>query len=530
MRYSCKILLSISILLLYLTTTPQEYQYFNNRYDLNGFNESDQCYNILQVADCYVTAGNSMVISGNIYWWEIILAKIDFEGQSQSVKHIGEDSIDYFFNPFPGFMINDDENFYAVGVRRSPTSNWYHDEGILFYLDENLDTLWSRRYGEKTEPYDTVYWFTCIQKINTNELIIAGLWKPYSLPTHVYLVKTDINGQLIWERSYSYNSYYIDAYSVAQTSDKGFILGCLKQMPGDSYSVDPLIIKADSLGNQVWSKNLGSQYKDNKAMVCISNDSMILIGTNYADSMLTPDISLSKINILKLDNLGNIFWNKKYGTSKPHNFLLSIRVLNDNCIVAVGTVRKYDPEPNRVGWILKISPDGDSLWYREYKYLSGQDSYNYLYDLIEISESGLLACGYIEPLEPDTGSTDTWVIRLDSIGCDSTGCDTTVGIKEQHGGMEAWEHGGLYLWPNPAKTIVNCQLSTVDFQFNSAYSIDDLSLVIYDIFGREIRRIKVAEGQDEVLVNVESYPQGVYIIILKNGLKLLESRKFVVTR
>jgi hypothetical protein len=55
-------------------------------------------------------------------------------------------------------------------------------------------------------------------------------------------------------------------------------------------------------------------------------------------------------------------------------------------------------------------------------------------------------------------------------------------------------------------------------------------LVIYDIFGREVRRIKVAQGQDEVIVDLESYPPGVYIAILKNGLNILESGKFVVAR
>jgi hypothetical protein len=58
----------------------------------------------------------------------------------------------------------------------------------------------------------------------------------------------------------------------------------------------------------------------------------------------------------------------------------------------------------------------------------------------------------------------------------------------------------------------------------------DLTLVIYDIFGREVGRIMVVDGQDEVIVNIESYSPGVYIAILKKGFDLLESRKFVVAR
>ena len=91
--------------------------------------------------------------------------------------------------------------------------------------------------------------------------------------------------------------------------------------------------------------------------------------------------------------------------------------------------------------MLKTTANGDSLWCRKYYYLPGQESVNYLYDVISTSDNGLIACRYVDLYPPDTGSTDTWVIKLDSIGCDSAGCDTTVGVKE-HGGMEAWGLAG----------------------------------------------------------------------------------------
>jgi hypothetical protein len=58
----------------------------------------------------------------------------------------------------------------------------------------------------------------------------------------------------------------------------------------------------------------------------------------------------------------------------------------------------------------------------------------------------------------------------------------------------------------------------------------DLTLVIYDIFGRKMQNINVLDRQREVQINVESYPPGVYIAILKNGLELLDSRKFIIAR
>ncbi|MCK9401354.1 MAG: T9SS type A sorting domain-containing protein [Bacteroidales bacterium] len=503
----------------------QTFNYFNYRYDISEYELQDESYAIIETVDGFVLPGNSLVINANIYWWEEKLIKLDQHGIVQYIKTYGEDSIDYFFSSNPRCLIEENDRLYAVAKRRTPTSNWVHDEGTLIYLDENLDTLWSRRYGECIEPFDTAYLFTCLQKINQNELIIAGGWKPYGLASHVYLLKVDSIGNKIWDKSFNYYNDYIDGHSIVQTTDLGFIIGCFKQTPGYPYTVDPIIIKTDSLGNQKWTKNLGGPFKDFNALVSLAIDGNILVGTSYADSMLTPDIPLSRINIIKLDNEGTILWNKKFGSSKPNNYLRNIRVLNDGCIIATGALRKYNPEPDWVGWILKIDSDGDSLWYREYYNLPGQESKNYLYDVIETSDNGLIACGYVNPYLPDTGSTDTWVIKLDSIGCDSAGCDTTVGIAEEHGSMEAWGHGGLIIWPNPARDQIHVRFYMDDGRFYK-----DFRLEIYDIFGRNVKEIKVPDKQDEVQINVEGYPRGMYLAVLKERQIIKANTKFIIVK
>jgi hypothetical protein len=435
----------------------QSFNYFNNRYDISEDGLRDDCIAIVGSEEGIVVAGTSLVISGNIYWWEQKLTMLDENGIVKYIKTYGEDSLDFYFTS-SRCLINADKHFYAVAKIRTPNSILAHNEGTLMYLDENLDTLWMRRYGEKKEPYDTAYLFTCLQKIGPNELIISGSWMPYGLPSRAYLLKTDSIGNKIWDNSYSYYNSYIEAYSIVQSSDSGFILGCFKQTPGYPYTVDPIIIKTDGHGNQEWTKNLGGPEKDFIPMVALSDDGNILVGTSYADSMLTPDIPISKINIIKLDNNGNILWSKKYGSSQENCFLRNLIVLDDGSILSVGGVSKYNPEPDRVAWILKTTSAGDSLWYREYKFLSGYESYNELFSMIETSDNGLIACGFVMPSEPDTGSVDTWIIKLDSIGCEFAGCDTTVWINE-HGGMEAWGHGGMEIWPNPAREILNFKFS-----------------------------------------------------------------------
>jgi hypothetical protein len=52
---------------------------------------------------------------------------------------------------------------------------------------------------------------------------------------------------------------------------------------------------------------------------------------------------------------------------------------------------------------IKVNENGDSLWYREYKNLTGPNSINRLRAVIETSDNGIAACGHIIPMPPDTG-------------------------------------------------------------------------------------------------------------------------------
>ena len=499
---------------------PQDQLYFNNRYDFGGEGIYDKSYCIIDSDDGYVIAGNSQVLSPPYYWWRKIIAKIDYNGNQLFVKSFNIDSVHMFFSSNnTGFLIKNENIYYSVGKKRTPTSQGLHDEGMLMCYDENLDTLWSKLYGEISTPYDTDYLFNNIKIADQNNLVITGGRKPDGLRSHVYLLKTDSLGEKSWDQSYVYGQHYITGYSVIQTNDLGYVIGAFSYTPGQNVTGEPIVIKTDSLGNQQWLKNLGGPFMDYKAMVCTAPDGNIIVGTNFADEMFNPNIAYSRINIIKLDNEGNEIWNKKYGESVIHNYLLNVRALNDGSIIAVGSVYKPDPEPERMGWVLKTNVDGDSLWYREYKNIYGNESRNYLYDIIQTEDSGFIACGYILPVQPDTGSQDSWVIKLDSIGCDTAGCDPTVAIEEDE---KIWSIGDgeqMVLYPNPASDRINCRLSVVNCR---------ISIYVYDMFGRKMEEIEILRDQKQIQINISSYPQGLYIAVLKTSKGIIARKKFVI--
>ena len=244
------------------------------------------------------------------------------------------------------------------------------------------------------------------------------------------------------------------------------------------------------------------------------------MGTLYADSMAGSPVHgdpFSRIHIVKMDNDGNIIWDKKYGKSEHYNYLTNIRYANDGSIIACGT--KPNTFPLWSGWLLKLNADSDRLWYRLYDNLHGDQSQNQLKDIIPTSDNGFVACGYVFPKQPDTGTQDAWVIKLDSLGCDTPGCNPGVGIQISSSPVP--RPSSLHIFPNPAGDAIyfNYQLSNISYQ-----------LSIYDLYGRKQDEIIIPKGHEQVRVDVSGYPAGVYMAVLNDETGVVARGKFVKTR
>ncbi|MDZ7743298.1 MAG: T9SS type A sorting domain-containing protein [Bacteroidota bacterium] len=428
-------------------------------------------------------------------------------------KNLWDSISDYLLGRSGCLIRFSDNQFYSIGYKRTFTSNWEHNRVMLTSYNQDFDTLWTQYFGESMKPFDTSYIFSQLKKTSDNNLILGGEWMPYGGAIRMCLIKTDTSGNMLWKKSYGSGSGYYRGFSVIETSDKGYALGGFLFYIGQDESGDPIVVKTDSLGNQQWMKNLGGSYTDHIAMLTNTSDGNIIAAYSYADTMLSPYDPVSRICITKMDNQGNIIWHKFYGAPEPLNYVNNIKELDDGSLVIVGVLP--DVFPAYAGWLLKTNSNGDSIWYRKYKNIYGEESKNYLYDVIETSDNGLAACGYLHPVLPDTGDNDTWIIKLDSNGCDTPGCDPTVVIP-----IEVIDGDGLHVFPNPAG-----ERFIVRYAF---FMEEDCTITIFDLFGRKIKEIRVPKGDEKITINVENWQRGLYLVKVNSGNGYSESAKVIL--
>jgi len=468
-------------------------------------------------------SGNGYIITGytkdtvNSLWCKAI-GLLNYDGSVKQIKNLCYENSDYIAGN-PGSLIKfSEDKYYSIGTKRELTTPYTYDRGMLICHNNQMDPLWSILYGEKSQPYDTAHILKQVIKTTDDFLVMIGTWKPVGLAPRIWMIKTDSQGKLIWERSYGSGIWYYKGHSVIQTTDNGYAIGGFNFLIGNEYSGDPILIKTDSLGNQEWEKNLGGRYKSNKAMICLGDDGKIIVGTNYTDYTYGGD-PYGRVNVIKLDNLGNILWDKKYGGTFLKNYLQSTRITSNGDIICLGS-RNPPGLLDFEGWILRLGSNGDSLWLRNYRFLFGEDSHNRFYDIIELENHRLFACGSILPVMPDTGSQDAWVIKLDSLGCEYPFCDTTVGIPI----VEFNGSDGLSVYPNPAVEMV-----TFEFQKTGARGTGQGARIsVYDYFGRKAEEIVVPPWQERIQMNVSSWNAGVYVAVLWGETGIVGREKFVV--
>ncbi len=489
--------------------------YFEKRYDFH--NNYDRAQNILSVDSGYVIAG---ITEDSIYLYNYHLSiiKLNIIGEVLSQKEYGHDTINLLTGN-PGALIQNNDNFYIVGAKQIFTISWVKEDAMLIYFNSELDTLWAKYYKEKTEPRDTLFAFFQIKKTFDNNLIMTGVRMPEYDPSRIWLLKTDSLGNKLWERFYGEGEEYFQGHSVVQTNDGGYVIGAAKfTIQATGGSVDPLILKTDSLGNEEWRLNPGNPYvDDHKVMIALAQDGNIIAGTNYGTEQ-SGDNRWAVVKIVKITPDGTVLWDNNYLEPQYDNFLLNTTVLSNGNIVANGARDTYglgEDYPSETGWILCTDSLGNQLWYKEYALLTGHNSFNDLYDVSETFDGGLIGVGKVSPVVPDTGTPDIWVMKMDSVGCLWAGCDTTVIINNTLSG-----YNGFVVYPVPATNRLTLRLPEE--------TPKSTLFTIYNILGTKVKTITIPRQKQTVTINTTKLTPGVYLGVLTVKGKVTGKRKFIV--
>jgi hypothetical protein len=137
------------------------------------------------------------------------------------------------------------------------------------------------------------------RQTNDNGYILIGYTESFGFGTDVYVVKTDSQGNEMWSKNFGGNNYD-HGQSGQQTIDNGYIIVGMANSFG-AGNLDVYLIKTDGLGNEILSRTFGGSNEDRGVSVIQINDgNYIIVGYTYSYGAGGSDVYL-----IKTDAQGN---------------------------------------------------------------------------------------------------------------------------------------------------------------------------------------------------------------------------------
>ena len=273
---------------------------------------------------------------------DIAILKLDACGNKQWTKIIGGAGLDLLYGlaEIPG-------NGYYFAGSTSGTSGFagYHGgsmDGLVGRLDASGNVIWVKPYGGSAAEV-----LSSIVVLADTSCVISGWTNSTdgdggvisSTVQNAWLIKLDKNGNLLWKKVFGGN-FATAFFDVSTSNDGGFIMtGHLVVPPGIS-NTDFYLVKADANGNLIWQKQYGGSAGDNArtARACSGGGYIAAGNTFSSDGDVSGFHGTRDGWIIKVDENGNLAWQKCIGGSQSEEIWEMMALPNDRYWFAAGTL------------------------------------------------------------------------------------------------------------------------------------------------------------------------------------------------
>ncbi len=302
---------------------------------------------------------------------------------------------------FKNFTVQDNlGNTYAAGAFKNNATT--HD-GYISKLSAQGQTIWTYNFTGTGNGDDVVL---SVKFDNYKNIYLTGTtYKSATNNYDLFLVKLDKDGNQLWSVTYNGTASSMDSGGdvVLDTLGNVFVVGASMN---SGTLVDFVVLKYDSLGNQVWVNQydyLGFNDAANK--VILSGDSILVSGVSQsaANNWDFTTISMSTID----GNIGNEI--RSGGSGNGIDKLNAITYDNSGHIYITGAV--LNANNNYDARTIKLNPNLTISWSKDY---NGIDSLDDESNDVKVDSIGNV---YIAGYSTKTGeSKNLLLIKYNSLG------------------------------------------------------------------------------------------------------------------
>ncbi|MFX1517309.1 MAG: hypothetical protein ACFFC6_13480 [Promethearchaeota archaeon] len=296
------------------------------------------------------------------------------------------------------------DGFILAGFTRSDGAG--NSDSWRVKTDANGEMLWNRTYGGPENDKAR----TVIQTNDGGFLVVGSTFSYGNGGEDVWLIKTDSNGLVLWNRTYG-GTHLDIVRSMIQTIDGGFVLAGFTikwlDLAGlGNGGADIWIMKIDTRGNLQWNHTYhGGKDERIYSIIQTLEGGFALAGR----TTVTGDFN-SEIWLVKTDAFGQIEWNQTYQGVEDEWVYSLIQTSDKGFILAGINQTQFSSESDIV--ILKTNAYGNVIWSKTYG--NGGSSNECTYNLLQTPDGGFAFAGYIKLY--GTSRSDVLFTKIDKNG------------------------------------------------------------------------------------------------------------------
>ena len=260
----------------------------------------------------------------------------------------------------------------------------------------------------------------------------------YGGAVDIWLTKLDSSGNLIWQKNYGGSSIEKSRAGIA-TIDGGYIIVGYTGSEDHDVSfnhglTDAWVFKVDSIGNIVWERSYGGTKSEQGSAICGTDDgNFVFVGYSHSNNGdLTSHYGTAETSdywIVKIDNTGNIIWQKSYGSTEDDYAYGVVELFNGD--ITVGGVTQWGDGDVigfhggigiEDGWVIDLDSNGALKWSKAF----GGTDYDVIWDITKASDSTIHCVGQAKSFDGDItdhkGTPDDYYLddcmylQLDTMG------------------------------------------------------------------------------------------------------------------
>jgi hypothetical protein len=282
--------------------------------------------------------------------------------------------------------------------------------------------------------------------------------------TPVTMYKTDLDGNLLWQRHMNPVRSQYSIYNIPDGQGGGFYAFIAASAP-NRFDNDIIVGHISATGDSLWQQRIGGSEDDITMSLNPTPDGGFILNAFKFNG-------LADAWLLKFSAGGGIEWDKTYGGSNSDGATTVIPLNKGYIFFGItssndGIVKNHHgPNGTADIWVVRLDELGNILWQ---KALGGSDD-EVITDVIQTADGGYFFTAFSRSGDGDVGKnhggTDGWNVKLDSSGnivwkqilggsgdeymtsCyeSPAGGFVTFGSTESQNGDIVGNHGGYDVW------------------------------------------------------------------------------------